>query len=112
MDTNNVPILAPCPAEFYCPGGAVVTPVPCPPGTGTFGSSGASSASQCQPQDPCVPNPNTCCSGSSRQPGWPYYGPYYCVGVGGLCTNTAVDKNVSREEWVGGGESVGFHRFF
>ena len=97
IDTTdpNEPILTPCPAESYCPGGTTLTPVSCPAGTGTLGSPGSRSADQCVPQDPCVPNPNTCCSGSSTQPGWPQYGPYFCVGVGGLCTNTAVDKNVS-----------------
>ena len=95
VDTTdpNTPIIAPCPAEFYCPGGTTLTPVSCPAGTGTLGSPGASSAQDCVPQDPCVPDPNTCCRGPTTQPGWPQYGPYYCVGVGGLCTNTAVDKN-------------------
>ena len=90
----NAPIVAPCPAESYCPGGSQLTPIPCASGTGTLGSPGTSSADQCVPQDPCVPDPNTCCRGPSTQPGWPQYGPYYCEGVGGLCTNTAVDKNV------------------
>ena len=94
----NAPEIFSCPAEFYCPGGTTVTPIPCPPGTGTLGSTGASSVDQCVPQDPCVPDPNTCCRGPTTQPGWPQYGPYFCAGVGGLCTNTAVDKNVSRKK--------------
>lgn len=54
------------------------------------------------PQDPCIPDPNTCCRGPSTQPGWPQYGPYFCAGAGGLCTNTAVDKNVreKRSSWI------------
>ena len=98
VDTTdpNAPILAPCPAESYCPGGTTLTPISCPSGTGTLGSPGAGSSDQCVPQDPCVPDPNTCCSGPITQPGWPFYGPYLCSGVGGLCTNTAVDKNVSQ----------------
>ena len=105
VDTTdpNAPILAPCPAESYCPGGTTLTPISCPSGTGTLGSPGAGSSDQCVPQDPCVPDPNTCCSGPITQPGWPFYGPYLCSGVGGLCTNTAVDKNVSQRRGGGGG---------
>jgi len=110
VDTTdpNAPILAPCPAESYCPGGTTLTPISCPSGTGTLGSPGAGSSDQCVPQDPCVPDPNTCCSGPITQPGWPFYGPYLCSGVGGFGTNTAVDKNVSQRR--GGGRRMGFHR--
>ena len=92
IDDGEGPIIAPCPAEKYCPGGTQQTPVSCPAGTGTFGATGAAAASQCEPQDPCVPDPNTCCRGPATQPGWPAFGPYSCFGVGGLCTNTQVDR--------------------
>lgn len=43
------PAIVPCDADHYCPGNKIITHVPCPSGTSTFGAKGASAVEQCKP---------------------------------------------------------------